>query len=334
MPFHLDNQYVFYAFAALSAVLFVEAIYLLFFSNVTYRKRINRRLDLMKGHTDRESVLVQLRRERGLTSDGDLRLPVAALNRLILQSGLSMGVGRLCVYIGIVSAAAFGAVMVLHGDPIYATGLALFCCTLAPLFWLRFLRGRRRRKFGQQFPDAIDIIVRSLRAGHPVPIAISMVGREMPDPVGSEFGIVSDEVAYGADLETAMRNLYFRVGQDDLPLFVTAVAIQGSTGGDPVALQDASQDQGAGGGRPRLRDHPVGVADRRLPHHQRDRARLLPQRLAFRYHQDRARRGDGVDAGGHPHHVPHGQFQDLTGRARSEIWTRPSICSATRRPPC
>jgi tight adherence protein B len=232
MPFHLDNQYVFYAFAALSAVLFVEAIYLLFFSNVTYRKRINRRLDLMKGHTDRESVLVQLRRERGLTSDGDLRLPVAALNRLILQSGLSMGVGRLCVYIGIVSAAAFGAVMVLHGDPIYATGLALFCCTLAPLFWLRFLRGRRRRKFGQQFPDAIDIIVRSLRAGHPVPIAISMVGREMPDPVGSEFGIVSDEVAYGADLETAMRNLYFRVGQDDLPLFVTAVAIQGSTGGN------------------------------------------------------------------------------------------------------
>lgn len=232
MPFHLDSQYVFYALAALSAVLFVEAIYLLFFSNATYRKRINRRLDLMKGHADRESVLVQLRRERGLTSDGDFRLPVAAFNRLILQSGLSMGVWRLCVYVGIVSAAAFGAVMVLHGDPLHAAGAALFCCTLGPLFWLRFLRRRRRGKFGQQFPDAIDIIVRSLRAGHPVPIAISMVGREMPDPVGSEFGIVSDEVAYGADLETAMRNLYFRVGQDDLPLFVTAVAIQGSTGGN------------------------------------------------------------------------------------------------------
>jgi tight adherence protein B len=54
----------------------------------------------------------------------------------------------------------------------------------------------------------------------------------MPDPVGSEFGMVSDEITYGADLETAMRNLYFRIGQDDLPLFVTAVAIQGSTGGN------------------------------------------------------------------------------------------------------
>ena len=97
---------------------------------------------------------------------------------------------------------------------------------------LKFLRGRRQKRFSAQFPDAIDIIMRSLRAGHPVPIAISMVAREMPDPVGSEFGIVTDEITYGADLETALRNLYFRVGSDDLPLFVTAVAIQGSTGGN------------------------------------------------------------------------------------------------------
>jgi tight adherence protein B len=97
---------------------------------------------------------------------------------------------------------------------------------------LRFLRGRRQKKFAAQFPDALDIIVRSLRAGHPVPIAISMVGREMADPIGSEFGIVTDEVTFGADLETAMRNLYGRLGSDDLPLFVTAVAIQGSTGGN------------------------------------------------------------------------------------------------------
>jgi tight adherence protein B len=96
---------------------------------------------------------------------------------------------------------------------------------------LATLRRRRHKKFGSQFPDALDIIVRSLRAGHPVPVAIAMVGREMPDPVGTEFGTASDEITYGADLETAMRNLYFRVGQQDLPLFVTAVAIQSSTGG-------------------------------------------------------------------------------------------------------
>ena len=65
-----------------------------------------------------------------------------------------------------------------------------------------------------------------------------MVGREMPDPIGSEFGIVTDEITYGADLETAMRNLYARVGSDDLPLFVTAVGIQGSTGGNLGEILD------------------------------------------------------------------------------------------------
>jgi tight adherence protein B len=54
----------------------------------------------------------------------------------------------------------------------------------------------------------------------------------MPDPIGSEFGMVADEITYGADLETAMRNLYSRIGSDDLPLFVTAVGIQQSTGGN------------------------------------------------------------------------------------------------------
>jgi len=58
------------------------------------------------------------------------------------------------------------------------------------------------------------------------------VAQELADPIGTEFGIAADEITYGADVETAMRNLYFRVGQEDLPLFVTAVAIQGSTGGN------------------------------------------------------------------------------------------------------
>src|SRR2546423_3289802 len=78
----------------------------------------------------------------------------------------------------------------------------------------------------------MDIMVRSLRAGHPVRVAGGLVAQELPDRIGTEFGIAADEITYGADVETAMRNLYFRVGQEDLPLFVTAVAIQGSTGGN------------------------------------------------------------------------------------------------------
>jgi tight adherence protein B len=232
MPFEIDATLVVYLFAALAAVLFAEGVYLLFFTARSYRKNINRRLRLMENQPDRESILVQLRRERGLSGGGDYRLPLVALNRLILQSGLTLGVGKLSLYIGVGALFMFAGLMSMRGGLVEALAAALFSGTLLPYVALRIMRGRRQKKFGAQFPDALDIIVRSLRAGHPVPIAIGLVAREMPDPIGSEFGIVADEITYGADLETGMRNLYYRVGQEDLPLFVTAVAIQSATGGN------------------------------------------------------------------------------------------------------
>ncbi len=227
-----DSIYLVYLFVMVSAGLFVEGVYLLFFTKASYRKNINRRLQIGQEKRDRESILIQLRRERGLTSEGDYRLPVEAFNRLVLQSGLTIGFGKLALIVVVAAVIAFGATLVFAGDMREAVLAFLFCLTIAPYMGLRMLRRRRQSRFGAQFPDALDVIVRSLRAGHPVPIAITMVSREMSDPIGSEFGIVSDEITYGADLETAMRNLYFRVGQDDLPLFVTAVGIQSSTGGN------------------------------------------------------------------------------------------------------
>jgi tight adherence protein B len=228
----IDPIYFVYLFVALAAGLLAEAVYLLFFTSRSYRKNVNRRLQLVESSSDREAILVQLRRERGLTAGGDFQLPLVSFNRLVLQSGVTLGVGKLPFYFGILALFAVGALMFTRGNFIEALGAAAFCSTLLPLLVLKFKRSRRQKTFGAQFPDALDIIVRSLRSGHPVPVAISMVAREMADPVGGEFGIVADEITYGADLETGMRNLYFRVGQEDLPLFVTAVAIQSSTGGN------------------------------------------------------------------------------------------------------
>jgi tight adherence protein B len=230
--FDINPIYVFYLFVAVSAGLLAEGVYLLAYSGASYRKNVNRRLKLLKDQPDREHILIELRKERGLTGSGDYRFGMVALNRLILQSGLTLGVGKLAMFVAIGTVLAFAAMLIWRGNLLHALLAAFFCATALPYLVLRILRGRRQKKFAAQFPDALDIIVRSLRAGHPVPIAISMVAREMADPVGSEFGIVSDEITYGADLETALRNLYFRIGQDDLPLFVTAVAIQGSTGGN------------------------------------------------------------------------------------------------------
>ncbi|HML08234.1 MAG TPA: type II secretion system F family protein [Xanthobacteraceae bacterium] len=232
LSFDFDPIYLIWLFVAVSAGLAAEAVYLLCFSAASYRSQINRRLMLTKEQKDRESVLIELRRERGLTKGGNYRLGLVALNRLILQSGVTIGFARLILVIAVTSLVVFVATFLFRGSVIEALLAALASATALPYLVLRMLRANRQKKFAAQFPDALDIIVRSLRAGHPVPIAITMVGREMPDPIGSEFGMVSDEITYGADLETAMRNLYGRIGADDLPLFVTAVGIQGSTGGN------------------------------------------------------------------------------------------------------
>ena len=232
MSFDFDSVYLIYLLVAASAGLAVEGAYLLCFSGASYRQNVNRRLKLLKNQPDREHILVQLRRERGLTKGGHYSLRFVGINQLVLQSGLTLGVKKLLIFDVILTAAAFAAGAVVRGNLLEALLIALFCGIVLPYLILRILRGRRRKRFGAQFPDALDMIVRSLRAGHPVPIALTMVAREMKDPIGSEFGIIVDEITYGADLETALRNLYFRIGQDDLPLFVTAVAIQGSTGGN------------------------------------------------------------------------------------------------------
>lgn len=232
MPFEIDQLHLFYFLAAVSAILVAEAAYLFFYNKASYRSQLNRRLRLMKNQPNREQILVQLRRERSLTAAGTYSSAFTSLNRLVLQSGLKLSVGKLLIICAFIFVFSFIVIWMLRDNLMHALLGAAFCSTFVPITALRMKRGKRHKAFGAQFPDAIDIIVRSLKAGHPVPVAISMVAREMPDPIGSEFGMVSDEVTYGADLETAMRNLYFRVGQDDLPLFVTAVAIQGSTGGN------------------------------------------------------------------------------------------------------
>src|SRR5512142_2880552 len=91
--------YLFYLLIGLSAAMFAEGFYLLAYNKASYRKNINRRLKVMDQKPDRESVLVQLRRERGLTSGGDYRLPMVNLNQLMLQSGLTVGFGRLILVI-------------------------------------------------------------------------------------------------------------------------------------------------------------------------------------------------------------------------------------------
>jgi tight adherence protein B len=238
MTFEIDPLYVFYGFAAIAAVLVAEALYLLLHNRKDYRTRVNRRLSISAKEANREKVLVQLRRERGLSTDGGYALPLAAFNRLVIQSGVKVEPTRVIFGLALCGLLGFMGVFAWTGEALYGLAGAAACAVLVPLAALLWLRKRRLKAFGTQFPEAIDIIVRSLRAGHPTPVAIAMVARELPDPVGTEFGMVADEITYGSDLENALRAMMARTGHEDLPLFVTSVAIQATTGGNLSQILD------------------------------------------------------------------------------------------------
>ncbi|MDW6022737.1 type II secretion system F family protein [Mesorhizobium sp. BAC0120] len=229
--------YLVYAGAALTGIMVAEAVYLLYASRSDRRAAINRRMKLQERKISQEQVLIQLRKERGLDGGSSL-FSLERFRALRAQSGLIMPLPR---FLMTTSAVAAGIAMlaVWYGLPmLHATVLLLVLAFVIPLMTLRFLRKRRHKLFGIQLPEALELITRSLKAGHPVPVAITMVAREMPDPIGTEFGVVADEITYGSDLVTALHAMYSRVGHDDLPLFVTAVSIQNTSGGNLREILD------------------------------------------------------------------------------------------------
>ena len=90
----------------------------------------------------------------------------------------------------------------------------------------------------EQFPIALDVFVRGLRAGHPVASAIDLLTTEMSDPIGSEFGIVADEVTYGADFRDALQDMADRNGIEDMQMFVVSLSVQSETGGNLAEILD------------------------------------------------------------------------------------------------
>ena len=230
-----------YVCAAAALIFVVEALYLAISAPLRRKRGVNRRLRAIDSGIAGEQALIRLKQERGIL---DKNLDVLGwLSRLLVQSGLHLTPGRFVLMTTAAFVAVFLAASYLRSWPVYVTApLAFIVCYLLPLQFIRITRSRRQAAFTSQLPDALDVIVRSLRSGHPVPTAMGLVGREMPDPVGTEFGITIDEMTYGLDMSRALQNLAVRVGVADLSLLVTAVSLQSQSGGNlSEVLQNLSK---------------------------------------------------------------------------------------------
>lgn len=231
MDFQVSTKILFYICIAVAVFFLVEAMFLAISGPLSRQKSVNRRLHKLKAGKSGEEVLNLLKQERGIFGQ-DLAV-IGWLRKLLIQSGLRMKAGQLALILFGVTATILAATQILPGIALWQGALgAIMLGFVLPIQILRFLRSRRQKRFTSQLPDALDVVVRSLRSGHPVPVALAMVGREMQDPVGTEFGLAVDEMTYGLDTPAALRNLAVRVGVPDVALLVTAVTLQNSAGGN------------------------------------------------------------------------------------------------------
>lgn len=230
MPF--DPMYLVYGGIFLCVLLFIEGAFFLI-SDLRGRDRNpNRRLRMLASGRKREDVLVTLRRDKKTRAQQDKEGLLARFSALVTQSGLTISAGRFAVIMLVMAIAGFVGPSLTKFGPVFGVGGAILFGLILPIVFLLLARKKRMAKFGRQLPDAIEVAVRSLRAGHPLPSAIALVAREMPDPIGTEFGIAVDEITYGLDLETSLRNMAVRVGHPDVRFLVVAVNIQSKVGGN------------------------------------------------------------------------------------------------------
>ncbi|MBO0755358.1 MAG: type II secretion system F family protein [Bradyrhizobiaceae bacterium] len=214
----------------LAVLLAVPALDQLVFQAGRTRKAINRRLAESRQSTSATEALDAMRRERGFV---DVKSPwLRGLNDLLMQTGLTLDRRLVLLSIVALGLLIFVLLGVVFGYHPVTLALALVLSFVFAYLFFRIMRQRRIARFAQQLPDAIDLIVRGVRVGYPLPVALGLVAREMPQPIGTEFGLTSDEITFGQDVKTAVEHLYRRVGQDDLLFLVVAINVQSQTGGN------------------------------------------------------------------------------------------------------
>jgi tight adherence protein B len=227
-------QPLIYAFIFVGVFLMVEGVYLLIFGKTLKReKKVNRRLALLQDGKDTEEVLSILRAEREGIEKHDKMPVVGPLVEMARHASITLTMTQIAMSLIGLTVVAFlmltlftGAVIQIRIVVALITGYAAF------YIWLRGKAKKRISLFEEQLPDALDLMVRSLRVGHPMTAAIGIVAREMADPLGTEFGLIADEATYGMNVTDAIERMANRVPVHDLKFLSIAINIQATSGGN------------------------------------------------------------------------------------------------------
>jgi tight adherence protein B len=224
--------YIVYAAIFVAIVLAFEGAYLFFRSVSPQSREINRRLALITAKQDPKAALTVMKQHDGGPLSAQIVERWPGLGQLLWVSragitpaallGLAIGASALLILLFTLARAPF-LLSLLAG---FALGAGL------PFAIISLMAVNRRKAFLEQFPSAVDLVARSLQAGHPIPVALGIVAQQSPDPIGSEFGIAVDEMAFGLDRDEALANMAKRFPLPELQLFVAAIQVTRESGGN------------------------------------------------------------------------------------------------------
>ncbi|OAN74035.1 pilus assembly protein TadB [Sulfitobacter sp. EhC04] len=230
----MSAEPIIYGLIFIGVLVLVEGLYLVAFGkSISLNSRVNRRLEMLEKGTRREEVLDKLRKEMQQHMDAKT-IPLYSLLSIKAQkAAIAFTPKQLLMIMAGVSAAAFMALTV--GTETDAPVRALLSVGIGVggvYFWISAKANKRMGMIEEQLPDAVELMVRSLRVGHPFSNAISIVSKEIQDPLASEFGVIADESAYGRDVGEALKDMAERLDMQDLRFLAVAVTIQQQSGGN------------------------------------------------------------------------------------------------------
>ena len=225
---------IIYGLIFVGVLVLVEGLYLVAFGkSISLNSRVNRRLEMLEKGTRREEVLEKLRKEMEQHMDAKTIPLYSLLSEKAQKAAIAFTPKQLIMIMGGLAVVAFMGLTVGTETQIAVRALMAVAIGIgAVYFWVSSKANKRMGMIEEQLPDAVELMVRSLRVGHPFTNAISIVSKEIQDPLASEFGIIADESAYGRDVGDALKDMAERLDMQDLRFLAVAVSIQQQSGGN------------------------------------------------------------------------------------------------------
>ena len=236
----ISAEPVIYILIFIAVLALVQGAYLVIFGkSISMDGKVNRRLDMLDKGGSREQVLDQLRKEMTQHMKSQSIPVYSLLADRAQKANIAFTPVQLIIMMGVLSVVSFALLtfMTEVGAPIRIV-VAVLMGIGGVYVWVNGKANKRMSMLAEQLPEAVELMVRSLRVGHPFSSAVSIVAREVPDPLGTEMGMISDEAAYGRDMGETLKSMEERLDNQDMRFLAVAVTTQQTSGGNLAEILD------------------------------------------------------------------------------------------------